>query len=260
MGNVHSTVRCPKTLERISIKIGIYNYIAGATTHIYSLCVVNADLSWTQKIIGQARTRWHRRIKTGRTVTPNATVLPASVTRRTDSKINRAGSSTTSLARKPQVCKHICRDDNIARAELAMWCLYVLVTSSQQLHQLTQLNESRKQCFKFFSNGITPNQTWNWVIGSPGQWVIWVIFHVRVTRSSFWPGVRPEFFWFSKKCPKCKTYIWNAEMIKVIVRCLLLGWNHWMSVHAMNFYVYFSKRAPISTSVGFRRVQNVFVP
>ena len=26
-------------------------------------------------------------------------------------------------------------------------------------------------------------QTWNWVIGSPGQWVIWVIFHVRVTGS-----------------------------------------------------------------------------
>jgi len=24
-------------------------------------------------------------------------------------------------------------------------------------------------------------QTWNWVIGSPGQWVILVIFHVRVT-------------------------------------------------------------------------------
>ena len=35
--------------------------------------------------------------------------------------------------------------------------------------------------------------------GSPGQWVIWVIFHVRVTGSSFWPGVRPEFFRFSKK-------------------------------------------------------------
>jgi len=33
-------------------------------------------------------------------------------------------------------------------------------------------------------------------------------------------------------------YIWNAEMRKVIVRCLLLDWNHWMSVHAMNFYVY----------------------
>jgi len=28
-------------------------------------------------------------------------------------------------------------------------------------------------------------QTWNWVIGSAGQWVIWVIFHVRVTGSSF---------------------------------------------------------------------------
>jgi len=26
-------------------------------------------------------------------------------------------------------------------------------------------------------------QIWNWVIGSPGQWVIWVIFHVRVTES-----------------------------------------------------------------------------
>ena len=85
-------------------------------------------------------------------------------------------------------------------------------------------------------------QTWNWVIGSPGQWVIWVIFHVRVTGS---PGhhfdpMRPEFFRFSKKCPKRKTYIWNAEMTRVIVRCLLLDWNHWMSlsVHAMNFYFY----------------------
>ena len=28
-------------------------------------------------------------------------------------------------------------------------------------------------------------QTWNWVIGSPRQWVIWVIFLVRVTGSSF---------------------------------------------------------------------------
>ena len=79
----------------------------------------------------------------------------------------------------------------------------------------------------------------HWVTGSmghlgllsrPGHWV---------TGSSFWPGVRPEFFRFSKKkCPKCKTYIWNAEMTKVIVRCLLLDWNHWMSVHAMNCYFY----------------------
>ena len=29
------------------------------------------------------------------------------------------------------------------------------------------------------------NQTWNWVIGSPGQWVISVMFHARVTGSSF---------------------------------------------------------------------------
>ena len=33
--------------------------------------------------------------------------------------------------------------------------------------------------------GSSSNQTWNWVIGSPGQWVIWVIFHVRVTGSLF---------------------------------------------------------------------------
>ena len=83
---------------------------------------------------------------------------------------------------------------------------------------------------------LSDYQTWNWVIGSPGQWVISVIFYVRVTGSSFWPGVRPELFRFSKKCPKCETYIWNAEITKVIVRCLLLDWNHWMSVHAMNFY------------------------
>ena len=40
---------------------------------------------------------------------------------------------------------------------------------------------------------------------------------------------------FEKKCTKCKTYIWNTEMTKVIVRCLLLDWNHWMSVRVMNF-------------------------
>ena len=59
----------------------------------------------------------------------------------------------------------------------------------------------------------------------------------RVTGSSL-PGARPEFFRFSKKCPKCKMYICNGEMTKVVVRCLLLDWNHWMSVHAMNFYFY----------------------
>ena len=49
---------------------------------------------------------------------------------------------------------------------------------------------------------LSVDQTWNWVIGSPDQWVIWVIFHVRVTGSSFWPDVRPEFFRFSKKMTK----------------------------------------------------------
>jgi len=48
----------------------------------------------------------------------------------------------------------------------------------------------------------------------------------------------PSFSGFRKKCPKCKTYIWNGEMTKVIVRCLLLDWNHWMSVHVMNFYLW----------------------
>ena len=34
------------------------------------------------------------------------------------------------------------------------------------------------------------HQTWNWVTGSPGQWVIWVIFHVRVTHRviKVWPS------------------------------------------------------------------------
>jgi len=76
----------------------------------------------------------------------------------------------------------------------------------------------------------------HWVTGSMGRLghlsrpghrvIIW-------TRCETW-----VFFRFSKKCPKCKTYIWNAEMTKVIVRCLLLDWNHWMSVYAMNFYFY----------------------
>jgi len=46
---------------------------------------------------------------------------------------------------------------------------------------------------------------WNWVIGSPGQWVIWVIFHFWVTGSPghyFDPVWDPEFFRFSKKMPK----------------------------------------------------------
>jgi len=72
------------------------------------------------------------------------------------------------------------------------------------------------------------NQTWNRVIGSPGQLVIWVIFYVRVTESPghhFDPVWDPSFFSsFRKKCPKCKTYIWNAEMTtKVICQVSVVG-------------------------------------
>ena len=69
----------------------------------------------------------------------------------------------------------------------------------------------------------------------------WIIFHVRVTDSSghhFVPVWDQSFFSFRQKCPKCKTHVWNAEITKVIVRCLLLDWNHWMSVHATIFYFY----------------------
>ena len=44
-----------------------------------------------------------------------------------------------------------------------------------------------------------------------------------------------------EKMPKMQNVhlkCWNAEMTKVVVKCLLLDWNHWMSVHAMNFYFY----------------------
>ena len=55
------------------------------------------------------------------------------------------------------------------------------------------------------------NQTLNWVIGSPGHWVN---FHVRVTGSSFWPGVRPGFFQSWKKIPKMQNIhlkCWNDK-------------------------------------------------
>jgi len=126
--------------------------------------------------------------------------------------------------------KHLLRRDvNIARAHPEFWTLQTAVS---------RLPASLVRRCIVVINVLSLNtncQTRNWVIRSPGQWVI---FHVRVTESSFWPGVRPEIFRFSKKCPKCKTYIWNAEMTKVIARCLLLDWNHWMLVHAMNFYLY----------------------
>jgi len=80
---------------------------------------------------------------------------------------------------------------------------------------------------------ILEYQTWNWIIGSLGS-----SFTSGSSGHHFDPVWDPSFSSFSKNCPKCKTYIWNAEMTEVIVRCLLLDWNHWMSVHAMNFYFY----------------------
>ena len=70
---------------------------------------------------------------------------------------------------------------------------------------------------------IHTQQTWNWVIGSPGQWVI---FHVRVTGSSFWPGVR--FFRFLKKAEDkdIKIYIF----VKIRPTAIeILTFNKWSS-------------------------------
>jgi len=56
----------------------------------------------------------------------------------------------------------------------------------EQLNNLPTNSEMfrRLRKFRMEEEGIAClSQTWNWVIGSPGQWVIWVIFHVRVTGS-----------------------------------------------------------------------------
>ena len=70
-----------------------------------------------------------------------------------------------------------------------------------------------ERCAPTASAATSTAQTWNWVIGSPGQWVIWVIFHVQVTGS---PGrhfdpVRPEFFGFRKNAKNAKR---TFEMLK----------------------------------------------
>jgi len=57
-------------------------------------------------------------------------------------------------------------------------------------------------------------QTWNWVIGSPGQWVIWVIFYVRITGSlghHFDPVWDPSFSGFRKNAQNAKR---TFEMLK----------------------------------------------
>jgi len=71
-----------------------------------------------------------------------------------------------------------------------------------------------------------------WVTGSmghlsrPGHRVIILI------RCETW--VFPVF----EKMPKMQNVQLKCWNDNVIVRCLLLDWNHWMSVHAMNFYFY----------------------
>ena len=58
------------------------------------------------------------------------------------------------------------------------------------------------------------DQTWNWVIGSPGQRVIWVIFHVRVTGSPghhFDPVWDPSYSGFRKNVQNAKR---TFEMLK----------------------------------------------
>jgi len=57
-------------------------------------------------------------------------------------------------------------------------CASLTPAGSQFIHVSTA------HCGQPLTHSLT-QQTWNWVIGSPGQWVIWVIFHVRVTGSSF---------------------------------------------------------------------------
>jgi len=57
------------------------------------------------------------------------------------------------------------------------------------------------------------DKTRHWT-GSLGHRVIWVDFHVRVTGSSFWPGVRPGFFQSWKKMPKMQNIhlkCWNDK-------------------------------------------------
>ena len=85
------------------------------------------------------------------------------------------------------------------------------------------------------------NQTWNWVIGSPGQWVIWVIFHVRVTGSPdnhFDPVWDPSFFRFRKYAQNEKRTFEMLKWRKSLSGVWLLDWNHWISVRAINFYFY----------------------
>jgi len=90
-------------------------------------------------------------------------------------------------------------------------------------------------CFFIYSR----HQTWNWVIGSPGQWVIWVIFHVPSPGHHFDPVWNPSFSGFRKNAQNAKRTFemlkWQKSLSGI---CCWTDINHCMSVHAMNFYFY----------------------
>lgn len=67
------------------------------------------------------------------------------------------------------------------------------------------------------------NEPGHWVTGSMGHLGHLFSLGHRVSGSYLWPGRRPEYFQlfqFSNKCSKCTAYILNANVIKVIDRCL----------------------------------------
>jgi len=72
---------------------------------------------------------------------------------------------------------------------------------------------------------------------SLGQWVIWVIFHARVTGSSFWPDVRPEFFRFPKKMPEMQNVHSKCWNDKSHCQVSVVGLKS-LFEHVMNFYFY----------------------
>ena len=90
----------------------------------------------------------------------------------------------------------------------------VLVEHSEELGRsvLALFHELHHFLHRRHSLLCSRQQTWNWVIGSPGQWVIWVIFHVRVSGS---PGhhfdpVRDPSFSGLRKMPKMQNVHLNC--------------------------------------------------
>jgi len=89
------------------------------------------------------------------------------------------------------------RDVCLELIVILMACGPVSVSKTTKLK--TKANHARPK-----NSALRPTlnkQTWNWVIGSPGQWVIWVIFHAWVIGSPghhFDPVWDPSFSGFRK--------------------------------------------------------------